>query len=168
MPVREIKIKIANKTEIDKAFSLLKDSALWLKDHNIYYWQNWINPSQEYIDWIIEGFDSKQFYFVYMNSKIVGMFRLQWEDKKFWGDREDDAGYIHSLTTDRSYYRQGIGKLMLKKIEVLCKTNNKKYLRLDCESRVEKLCKYYEEYGFIAVEEICIKKYQLRLYEKKI
>jgi hypothetical protein len=53
-------------------------------------------------------------------------------------------------------------------IEDVYKNNNKWYLRLDCGVDIERLCKYYEDYGFNPKGEVSIDIYQLRLYEKKL
>jgi GNAT superfamily N-acetyltransferase len=166
--MQKLDIRLANEYEIDKALSLLQGAALWLKDKRIDYWQNWINPSDLYINWIREGFESNQFYFVLSDLKVIGMFRLQWSDDKFWGVQDHNAGYIHSFTTDRLYPGQGLGQQILTLIEDLCKKNNKKYLRLDCGVHIDKLCKYYENFGFVSVREVSVHNYQLRLYEKEL
>lgn len=166
--MKNLIIRLADKSEIDTALSLLKRAAQWLKDKDIDYWQNWINPADLYIDWIREGFDSSQFYFVLSDSSVIGMFRLQWSDEKFWGVQDNNAGYIHSFTIDTNYHGQGLGQQILSMIEDLCKSNNKRYLRLDCGVQVDRLCKYYEDYGFNSIGEVFVDIYRLRLYEKEL
>ena len=116
-------------TEIDIGLDLLKKAALWLKSKQIDYWQSWITPQELYVDWIKQGFDNKQFYFVLNNSGIIGMLRLQWDDELFWGKQDNNAGYIHSFTIDRKYYGQGLGKQVLQMIEEVCIKNKKQYIR---------------------------------------
>ncbi|MBN2395279.1 MAG: GNAT family N-acetyltransferase [Candidatus Atribacteria bacterium] len=166
--MKKLKIRLADKSEISKAFSLLKGAAIWLKEKNIDYWQNWINPSDLYSNWIKEGFDSNQFYYVIYDSRVIAMFRLQWNDELFWGVQDDNAGYIHSFTTDRIYQGQGIGIKILQMIEDLCRQNNKQYLRLDCGVLIQGLCNYYEKFGFYSVGEIDLHGERLRLYEKRL
>ena len=166
--MENLKIKIADKSEIDIVLSLLKGAALWLKDKGVDYWQNWISPADLYVDWIREGLYSSQFYFVLNNSTVIGMFRLQWVDEKFWNVQDDNAGYIHSFAIDTTYHGQGLGRQILSMIEDICKNNSKKYLRLDCGAQVDRLCKYYEDYGFNFVGEVSVHIYQLKLYEKEL
>lgn len=164
----QLEIRIARKTEIGQALTLLKDAALWLKSKNVNYWQTWINPEKIYVDWIEEGFEMKQFYFVLNNSKVIGMFRLQWDDEMFWGKQKNNAGYIHSFTIDRALYGQGIGKKVLVMIEELCIRNDKQYLRLDCGVHVLELCRFYKNSGFSAIGVIELFKERLCLFEKRI
>ena len=166
--MEHIKIRLADKSEINLALSLLKNAALWLKDKGIDYWQNWISPTDLSLEWIKEGIFLNQFYFVQNNSGVIGMFRLQWSDEKFWGVQDNNAGYIHSLTIDTNYHGQGLGQQILSMIEDICKSNDKKYIRLDCGVDVDRLCTYYEDYGFISVRDVTVTMYQLRLYEKEL
>jgi ribosomal protein S18 acetylase RimI-like enzyme len=160
--------RIAKPNELDIAFTLLKEAALWLKEKHIDYWQNWIDPPQYYREWIYDGFQHNEFRFVYDNDDLVGMYRLQFNDEKFWGKREDKAGYIHSFTTKREYYSKGIGHKILDEIEIKLKAEKIKYLRLDCGSKNKELCSYYEHYGFLRVGEIELDGTKQSLYEKRI
>ena len=91
----ELIIKSGNLEEVNIALDLLYKAAIWLKDKNIDYWQNWLNPSVQHINWIKQGFEKGEFYFVYNNENIlIGMYRLQYDDEIFWGKRNDKAGYI--------------------------------------------------------------------------
>ncbi len=166
--IMEIEIRKAKHTESDKAFELLKKAAEWLKKKNIDYWQDWLNPPQIFVDWIIQGFNDKQFHFVYENSILIGMFRLQWSDELFWGKQEDDSGYIHSLTVDRKYCGLGRGAMIIKKVEEICRKNNKKYLRLDCGISINKLCEYYKKQGFVSKGKVEVLGEKLILFEKTL
>ena len=166
----EITIRNGKLEEINIAYDLLRNAATWLRDKNIDYWQNWHNPPAAHIEWIKNGFANGEFFFVYGNENmLVGMYRLQYSDDMFWGKRDDKAGYIHSLTTNRELRGQGIGYLILSAIERELSAKGFEYLRLDCSADVEGLCKYYEKFGFMPKEIIThIYGEKLRLYEKKI
>lgn len=165
----ELTIRNAKSNDIDTALDLLNKAALWLKYKNLDYWQNWLNPLDEHIAWIKQGFDKDEFYFVYNSQNIiVGMYRLQSSDEMFWGKRNDKAGYIHSFTTKREFKGYHIGYMILKTIEEELLKKNFDYLRLDCSPDIKGLCNYYEEYGFVPKETTVIHGEKLRLYEKKI
>ena len=48
----KIKIRKAKNQELSIAFDLLKEAAIWLKEKNINYWQNWFKPKDLYKNWI--------------------------------------------------------------------------------------------------------------------
>jgi ribosomal protein S18 acetylase RimI-like enzyme len=160
--------KLANIDEIEIAFKLLKDAAIWLKEKKIDYWQDWINPPDNFKNWIRNGFKNKEFFFVYTNDELIGMYRLQFSDDTFWGKQNKRAGYIHSFTTKRESYKKGFGYKILQEMETILKADNIEFLRLDCGINVKGLCQYYEKYGFVSVGETTIYGENLRLYEKKI
>jgi GNAT superfamily N-acetyltransferase len=142
---------------------------MWLRDNGIDYWQGWLNPPTEYIAWIEQGFDNSEFYFVENeNSQLVGMFRLQLEDEIFWGKRNDKAGYVHSFTTDRRFKGKQIGYSILHMIEQSLLGMDIHLLRLDCSPTVERLCKYYEDFGFVPQDMVTVLGENLQLYEKSI
>lgn len=163
-----ISINSANNEDIDEILRLLKEAALWLKEKNITYWHIWINPPDNYLDWIKKGFDKNEFYLVKQNNSIIGCFRLSWDDELFWGRQDTSAGYIHSFTIDRKLRGNGIGKRVMRIIENKCLELNKNYLRLDCSYHDDALRKYYERYGFHNVGETTVKGERLTLYEKEL
>ena len=151
------------------ALDMLRDAAAWLKSIHIDYWQVWLDPPENYVDWIRQGFDNGEFYFAQKDDvEVVGMLRLQYADEMFWGKRDDKAGYIHSFTTNRKYKNQGAGSDILRLIEAKLADESIEFLRLDCAPHVEKLCAYYENYGFEPKETVSVYGEELRLYEKKV
>ncbi|MFW5804295.1 MAG: GNAT family N-acetyltransferase [bacterium] len=158
-----VKIEV---NQVDEVFIFLKNSAILLKNRNINYWKNWIDPSEESIKWIIQGLKDQQFYHVYENENLIGMFRLLFEDKSFWGIRNDKAGYIHSFAIDQKYCGKKKGYQVLSKIEELLSKSNYNFLRLDCGKSNLPLCKYYENYGFNIVGEIIVDENEIVLMEK--
>ena len=166
--MKEIAFRQAGPDELGTVLLFLREAALWLGGKGIDYWQDWIDPPSNFVDWIRGGFDQGEFYLVEDGEEIMGCFRLQWEDRLFWGEQEDAAGYVHSLTISRGLAGQGIGIRVLKLIESHCRRNKKDFLRLDCGVDVAGLRDYYEEYGFEAVGEVAVEGERLTLYEKRV
>jgi len=152
----EKEIKLADISQLDFALSMLKDAGIWLKSKEIDYWQNWIK----------EGFLQSQFYFVRKANQNIGIFRLQWSDGLFGGIQENNSGYLHSFRIKRDLHGQCLGYKALQLVENICKQNNKSFFRLDCTAQIERLCAYYENYGFKSVGEIFLMNERLKLYEK--
>ena len=161
-----MKFILINEEKFDLVLNLLKDAAVWLRNKNIDYWQNWHNPPDNHKNWIINGLKKSQFYLIYDNNTLIGMFRLQYDDEKFWGKRNDKAGYIHSFTINRKMNGKGLGYKVLNEIEIFLKQNGYNYLRLDCGINIKKLCDYYKNYGFNEVGSVIVHGEELLLLEK--
>jgi ribosomal protein S18 acetylase RimI-like enzyme len=166
--MKEITFRKAERNEFERVLSFLKEAALWLRDKGVDYWQDWIDPPANFVDWIRQGFDENQFYMVGNGDEVIGCFRLQWEDRMFWGEQETTAGYVHSLTISRKLAGRGIGTKVLKLIESYCREKKKEFLRLDCGVDIMGLRKYYERCGFEAVGEVTVEGERLTLYEKRV
>jgi GNAT superfamily N-acetyltransferase len=165
--MKEITFRKAAPDEMDKVLLLLKEAALWLHAKNIDHWQNWIAPAPNFVNWIQSGFDNNEFFMI-EHDGIIGCFRLQWQDPQFWGQQEDNSGYIHSFTIKRELAGQGIGYRLLNLIEAYCWEHGKTLLRLDCGTDVPGLRKYYEKFGFKWVKDTVYTGFPTTLYEKPI
>ena len=171
MNTQNITFRHANHNELSLALSLLKEAAEWLQGKNTQQWSFWINPPQEKVTWIKEGFANKEFYFVYKNEILLGMFRLMYFDEQYWGerpDRFDKAAYVHSLTIKREFAGQGMGALFLQKIEESLRSEGVFKFRLDCMQSNVGLCNYYERQGFVKVGEVQMSWAMQNLYEKSL
>ncbi len=171
MNSQNISFRLANISELSLALSLLKEAAEWLQTKNTQQWSFWINPPVEKVAWIKEGFENEEFYFVYQNEILLGMFRLMYFDEQYWGkrpDRFDKAAYVHSLTIKREFAGQALGALFLQKIEDKLRSEGIFKFRLDCMQSNEGLCNYYERQGFIKVGEVQMSWAMQNLYEKKL
>jgi len=147
---------------------LLKEAAVWLKAKGIDYWQNWLDPPQGHRQWVKKSFEHREGYFVFAETQLVAGFRLQWEDKMFWGDTPGSAGYVHSLTTRRCYKGYYLGSRILSWIETQCLQKDREYLRLDYGAKCQFLAKYYSSYGFVPAGEITVGGERLLRMQKKL
>ncbi|GAB1309213.1 GNAT family N-acetyltransferase [Urechidicola sp. KH5] len=154
--------------QFKEVLELLKKSAQRLKDNNIQQWDYWLNPPQEKIDWIQEGIANKEFFFFYQSEELFGMYRLLYEDILYWGHQEKKAGYIHSLVVKPVFSGKGIGSQVMQHIEHELIQQDIHLLRLDCVANNKRLCKYYEQLGFMKVGEVQMPLSFNNLYEKQL
>ena len=155
--------------ELNTVLGFLKEAAVWLRDKKIDYWQDWLDPPEFFKDWILTGLRQKQFHYIVNDvNEVIGMFRLQYDDELFWGERDDRAAYIHSFAIKRSLGGKGTGYEVLRAIEEFVKEKGADYLRLDCGLKIKKLCEYYINYGFKKTGTITVNGEELLLLEKKL
>ena len=147
----KIAIQKAQSHQIEIAFEMLKETALWIGEKNINQWKCWIDPTDKIKDIVVKGFESGEFYFAYNNNEIVGMYRLTNNDEWFWQDNgKDNAVYLHQFTTMREYKGKGLGGFILAEIENNLRKENVRFLRFDCYAQNKGLCDWYEKNGFVA------------------
>jgi len=128
----EIGIRLADAHDRDRIFELLREAAVWLRERDIDYWQNWHEPPPLHRQWVDDGISSGQFRVVERRGRPIGCLRLQDSDELFWGVRDEPAVYVHSLTIDRSRAGQGIGERVLSLVEVQAAAAGARFVRLDC------------------------------------
>lgn len=163
------KIRSTNADEFELVLGILKEGAATLQSKGVDQWRVWLNPTPERLQWVREGFDNGEFYvFENQQKMIAGIYRLSFEDLKYWGIQEKPAGYVHSLTVRDSFSGRQLGKLILKLVEQQLLDKGVYLFRLDCITSNQKLCQYYESLGFKKVgEKITIQSLN-NLYEKEI
>ncbi|MDG1841758.1 MAG: GNAT family N-acetyltransferase [Crocinitomicaceae bacterium] len=163
----KFKLKPINSKELNIVLDLFKSAALSISKKNIDHWQYWKNPPIEKLNWVKEGLHNKEFYFIESHkAERIGMVRILKKDLLYWGEKKDNALYIHSLIVKEKFSGLGIGKQVINTIEK--ESINHDYLRLDCDAKNSKLCNYYINQGFVKVGKKTLPLSTYNLYEKKI
>ena len=161
------KLKQIGIKELNIVLDMFKDAAISISKKNIDHWQYWKNPPLEKVNWVKDGLINKQFYFIESaEHEVMGMIRVLNKDLLYWGDKDDRARYIHSLTIKQKFDGLGLGAAVLNEIEKV--SINCDYLRLDCDSKNPQLCSYYLKLGFRKVGEKKLPLSVYNLYEKQI
>lgn len=161
--------KKAKTNELEIALSLLKKASEVLAEKQIDQWGYWSNPPADKIKWVKDGFKNGEFYFVKNEElELIGMYRLMKEDLLYWGKQDRKARYIHSLVVLPKFSGNNIGYRIVEKIEQEMLTDCVSFLRLDCNSLNERLCKYYVDLGFEKVGEKQMPLSLNNLYEKEL
>ena len=80
-------------------------------------------------------------------EQLLGALRLLDADPVVWGERRDDAAYVHGLMVDRECAGAGLGARML---DWAARTASagRTLLRLDCVETNGRLRRYYRDLGF--------------------
>jgi GNAT superfamily N-acetyltransferase len=160
--------RLATPAEIDTALFLLKSAAENLEEKGIDQWGIWLNPPVEKIKWVEDGFSNCEFYFIIIETRIAGMYRLLNEDELYWGIQELNARYVHSLVVLKEFSGQQIGIRVLEQLIAEARTDGIPVFRLDCNAANTVLCQYYEKLGFVKVGEKQMPHSLNNLYEIKL
>ena len=160
--MKGLSIKTAEPNQINTVLEILRDGS----EVNLGYRESFLEPKQDAINWLQQGLDMGQYHFVYNEGKLLGMYRLQFEDAT-WGESTDRAGYLHSFVIRKPFRGKGTGAVIIQMIEQELKDRGIGLFRLDCIP-FEKLVKYYEGFGFRYVGDISYIGYSGCKYEKKI
>ena len=159
-------IKISDKETV---LGLFKEAAEKISRMEIDHWQYWKNPPKSKVEWVEEGIHNNEFFFIKNDADdLVGMVRILKEDLMYWGQQKEEALYVHSLVVRDAYNGTGIGKTVLEMVGEEAKKQNRKFLRLDADSKNSKLCAYYENMGFQKVGTKALPLSVNNLYEKAV
>ena len=136
-------IQLARKEEIDDILNLYKERTAWFKEKGINQWQKYLehHNKNEFLDAI----NQKQFFLICQNNTILACFEIS-EESKLWNENNNDSYYIYKIVTKVDI--KNLGKLIFDICEKIAKSNNKKYLKIDCLKRNLKLNEIYNSHDF--------------------
>lgn len=146
-------IRIAENSESNDVIKLLKQSAQWMKDHNINQWSYLLEGGDD--EEIKQAIADRNTYIVLKDEAIVATFTLlskqsEW-DIHIWGeDHTSNSLYLHRIAVLPSYMGSGLGSRILSWIEA--NANDYEFIKLDCVSENLKLNNFYKENEFELVD----------------
>jgi len=163
--------KQATAEELEHALEFFKLASLSLEEKRVSQWNYWTDPPEDKINWVKEGFNKGEFFFVENETgDKIAMFRLLQHDTLYWDEKglEAKVRYVHSLVVRPDFSGLGVGKAVMLKIINNLKSEGVKKFRLDCDGSNPRLCTYYEAYGFKKVGEKITKYATNNLYEMSL
>lgn len=140
----EVEMVLAGPGAMETVRSILEDASGWLHARGIV--DQWPRTYDDAM--LAREMAGGEIYLACQGGQAVGMLRLLWSDPEIWGERPDDAGYVHSLAIRRAVGGRGMGLRMLRWAEGRIAAAGRRYLRLDCWAENPELCRYYERAGF--------------------
>ena len=107
-------------------------------------------------------------YVARLAGEAVATLTVLPEDAEVWGERPDDALYIHGFGVSRAYAGQEIGRTLLDWVADVAAGAGRAYVRLDCEAGNRKLRDYYERAGFTYHGDATLPSHTGSRYEKPV
>lgn len=138
-----INFKKADLKQLDKIIEIYSERMQWFKDKGIKQWSKYLenHPKSEFAEVISKGY----YFILEKEDKIIAGFEIS-ADSTYWNDNEANAYYIYKLVVKVG--NKKIGNIIFDICKDIAKTNNKEYLRLNCESGNLKLNDMYENHNF--------------------
>lgn len=156
----------AQKSDVETVRAILNHATRHKRQHDDHGWGVF---SESGVAQIIR--DSETYLF-YRNHEPVATVGITWEDAEAWGEREQgDASYIQRLAVAEGFHGQDIGAQVLEWTRSHTKSQQRRFVRLDCGADNQGLCAYYESHNF---ERIATKSfteypdYTAALYERRV
>lgn len=168
--IGRIDIRPAELDHVEAVRALLSDAAEWTASIGF---PNW--PARFPRDLVARAISERTLHIVEGDDAIIATVTLQWRDLMFWGEREDDAGYVHRLAVRRDRAGEGLGATVIDWAAQQVRASNRAWLRLDASADNLPLCTYYESLGFEHRDDIegelqlpdgTVRSWRSRLYER--
>jgi len=162
MNVEDISFSIG---DIDEAIDIMREAARWLIDTGKPLWRLEDLTKEK----LLKANKINDFYIFCVNNESAGTMILKWQDPFFWPNAKyGESGFIHKMSVRRKYSGTKISISMIEQAKRECQKRNIALLRLDCDAGREKLCSFYEKFGFTQVDRKMIGVFDTALYEYKI
>ncbi|HVO42811.1 MAG TPA: GNAT family N-acetyltransferase [Aggregatilineales bacterium] len=147
----------------DTVVGILTDAARWLMARDLPTWKPETLPRV-----ILPAIERGEVYLATCGGRPVATVSLQWVDLLFWGERPDDAGYLHKLAVLRSAAGQRIGERLVRWVEDAVIERSRRYVRLDCHAGNPAINQFYQNLGYRARGRVAINGTEFTLYEKSV
>ncbi len=157
-------ITVATPSERDMALATFQDAARRQAHYGGAGWS-----AESLVATVDQALPRGELCVVRRDDGVVGAFVLQWKDELIWGERPDDAGYVHKLAVVQAAAGQGVGLEIQRWAEERVRAAGRLYLRLDCDADNVRLNRYYREAGFtLHGPRVLSMGARLSLYEKAV
>jgi protein-tyrosine phosphatase len=156
-------VRLATLDEADQVAAIVIDAAIWLKSQNFHAWDPATLPAL-----MRPAVARGECYLAWLDDKPVATVTIQWSDVEYWGERPDDAGYIHKLVSTRAVGGQHIGEQVLAWSEQFIADHKRPFARLDCNGDNPFINRYYQAAGYELVGTLDLPELPLSLYEKRL
>jgi GNAT superfamily N-acetyltransferase len=152
------------KADTEAALDIMRKAAEWLVEKGMPLW----DPKKFADGKILESVREEDLYTAYIDNKPVASLILQWSDPVFWPDSHGDSGFIHKLSVKRDCAGLGVPNKFVAWAKEEVRKRNRRFLRLDCAADRAKLCKVYEDMGFIKVDRRVVGMFDCAFYEIEV
>ena len=149
-----MKVRAAGPQDVELVARMLDEAGEWPRPF----------PREELDERIERG----ELFVVDLDGEPAATFTLLWDDPSFWGERPQDAAYLHKLAVRPRFRGRGIGARVVEWAERRAAEAGRAYLRLDCRRDDPRIRGYYERLGFEHRGDVDPPRFPAALYERPI
>lgn len=143
---------------------ILEEARAWQKLNGS---EGWDYPFDD--EWLLPRIERGELFVGLIEQEPVTAFRILWEDRPYWGNREvGDSIYLHTFAVRRSKAGQGIGEMVISKVAEMGMERGREKIRLDCSLSSARLIAWYERAGFQSVGTIFRNGKMMNLMERPV
>ena len=157
-------IKRARHEDADAVAELLDEATVWVGELGFEQW-----PLPFPRDELAEAIDRGEVYVVEgEDDEPVATLVLLQDDPQYWGDRPQDAFYLHKFAVRRDRAGRGIGAAVVEWANAEAAEAGREFLRLDCLCENPRIRDYYEDLGFEHRGDLVLNGRNMSLYERPV
>ena len=143
--------------------TLLDEATVWVGQRGYGQWP-FPFPREEIAAAIGRG----EVYVAELDGDIAATVTLLWDDPTYWGERPEDAAYVHKLAVSRACAGQRIGQAIVEWADATAAAAGREFLRLDCLRDNPGIRAYYERLGFEHRGDLVVNGRGMSIYERPV
>jgi GNAT superfamily N-acetyltransferase len=158
-------LRLAQSSTPEISASIIEEVAAWGTSEGF---PNWIpgtfaGPDSRGVSHLLGDIAQGALYLVWRGDEAVATISLLEVDPMFWPEAGNDALYVHRFAVRRA--AAGAGRTALLWCVDEARRRGRSFVRLDCLEDNPGIRRYYERFGFVAVDEKVINGTSYALYE---
>jgi GNAT superfamily N-acetyltransferase len=159
----EFRVGAVSEPEISAA--IIEEVAAWGEVAGMPSWSpgSFTGPTSVGVSRLRSDIASGGLYLIWRHEDPIGTFSLLESDPIFWPDGGGAAMYLHRFAISRG--AAGAGRFAVEWCLRETRRRGRSYVRLDCLADNPGIRRYYERFGFTAVDEKVVNGTRYSLYE---
>ena len=142
---------------------LLDEATAWVGQRGFEQWPL-PYPHEE----VAAAIERGEVYLAELDGEPVATVTLLWDDPQYWGERPQDAAYVHKLAVSRACAGQRIGSAIVEWADATAARAGRDFLRLDCLRDNPGIRAYYERLGFEYRGDLVVNDRGMSIYERPV
>ena len=164
----DTRIRVAQSDDPETSAAIIEEVAAWGASNGFPSWIPGTFTGSESVGLsrLRADIAAKSLYLVWRGETPVATFSLLERDPMYWPDAGDEALYLHRFAVRRA--AAGVGSHAVIWCLEEAQRRERPFVRLDCLADNPGIRRYYERFGFSAVDETVIDGTRYGLYEAPV